>query len=379
MTAGPAGTKTKIVYTISLVAHSRVFEWTAELLSKEKYELVFILMHSTETPLELFLRKHGFRVYRVHYTTKKNLPGAVLKIRRILKREKPAIVHTHLFEAGLAGMAAAKLAGIKTRIHTRHDATIHHLYHPQAVKYDRFTNRCSTHLVAITESVKNILRDMEQVSEKKITIIHHGFKLEEFAQVSQTRIDAMSRKYFPGGKKFRVLGIVSRFIEWKGIQYIIPAFRKLLEQDENVHLVFVNAVGPYTGELDKLLRTLPKEKFTLIPFETDIPALYHLFDIFIHVPVDAAAEAFGQVYVEAMAAGVPSVITRSGITCDYVTDRKNALVVPYRDPEKIEAAVNELLHSPELAASIAQQASADVAERFGIEKMINALEELYDR
>lgn len=367
-----------IAYIISQVSHSNLFEWTAAMLSREKYKLTFILMHEKETPFELFLRKEKFNVYRIPFRNKFDVATCTIHIRNILKKEKIEIVHTHLFEGGLAGMAAAKLAGIPKRIHTRHDATIHHDFHPNAVKYDKVINGLATQVIAITKNVRQILVEMENVPENKITIIHHGFRLSLFESVSEERKAALLEKYFPVQKPEFVIGAVSRFIEWKGLQYLIPAFEKLLKKNPGAHLVLANAQGPYEAELEKLLEKLPQGSYTKIFFEKDVIALYHLFDVFVHVPVDEQAEAFGQVYIEAMAAGIPSVVTLSGIAPDFIEDGMHALVVPFRNVELLADKIHSLLHDDQLKQQLAANAKKAITKEFSIERMIIELEQCYD-
>jgi glycosyltransferase involved in cell wall biosynthesis len=367
-----------IAYIISQVSHSNLFEWTAMLLDRKKYRLTFILMHEEETPFELFLRRQKFNVYRLSFKNKFDIPACTIHTRNILKKEKIAIVHTHLFEGGLAGMAAAKLAGIPRRIHTRHDATIHHDFHPRAVKYDKVINGLATKIIAITRNVKQILEEMENVPGNKITIIHHGFILDKFRNVDEERMKKLTGTYFPKGKPRFVIGAVSRFIEWKGLQYLIPAFAEVHKSNPEAHLVLANAQGPYEEELEKLLSKLPPGSYTKIFFEKDIIALYRLMDVFVHVPVDAQSEAFGQVYIEAMAAEIPSVVTLSGIAPDFIEDKKHALVVPFKDSKAIAEKINALLKDPQLGKQLAGNAAAAIAKEFSIERMIAQLETLYD-
>lgn len=367
-----------LAYVISQVSHSNLFEWTASMLSRQKYKLTFILMHEKETPFELFLRKEKFNVYRIHFKNKFDIAACTIHIRNILKKEKIQIVHTHLFEGGLAGMAAAKLAGIPKRIHTRHDATIHHDFHPNAVKYDKVINGLATQIIAITKNVKQILVEMENVPENKVTIIRHGFRLEQFGEVSEERKNVLGAKYFPVEKPALVIGAVSRFIEWKGLQYLIPAFEEVRKNNPGAHLILANAQGPYEAELEKLLEKLPRGSFTKIFFEKDVIALYHLFDVFVHVPVDEQAEAFGQVYIEAMAAGVPSVVTLSGIAPDFIKDNVHALVVPFRDAKVLQEKIEILLHDDELKQRLATNAKKAIEKEFSIELMITELERCYD-
>ncbi len=367
-----------LAYIISQVSHSNLFEWTAVMLDRKKYNLTFILMHEEETPFELFLRKENFNVYRIKFKNKFDLALCTIHIRNILKKEKIKIVHTHLFEAGLAGMAAAKLAGIPKRIHTRHDATIHHDFHPGAVKYDKVVNGLSTQIIAITKNVKSILVDMEGVSPSKVTIIHHGFRLNEFSNVSEERKSNLVKKYFPSGKPQFIVGAVSRFIEWKGLQYLIPAFAKFRNQNPQAHLILANAQGPYEKELNDLLDKLPNGSYTKVLFEKDISALYHLFNAFVHVPIDSQSEAFGQVYIEAMASGIPSIVTLSGIAPDYIVPNQNAFVVPFKDVDQIEEKIKIVASDKQLCENLILNARQSIEKEFSIERMITELERCYD-
>lgn len=369
---------TKILYVISLVNHSLLFERTLYLLNKEKYQLSVVLLHSEETELEINLKAASIPVYRIYYKTKKDLPRATGRMTKLLWKTKPDIIHTHLFEGSLIGAVSGWIAGIKRRIHTRHDATIHHDYFPSAVKYDKLTNLISTDIIAITQNVRNILIEKENVRSEKITVIHHGFDIEDFIMPSPEQSDSLIQKY-PTIQGQPVVGVVSRFIEWKGVQYIIDAFIELRRTHPAAHLVLANAHGSYEKQIHTKLNTLPPESFTTIKFEKSAAALYSLFDVFVHTPVDEQAEAFGQVYIEAMAAGVPSVITRSGIACDYASDRENCLIVPHKNSSAIVKAITELLENKDLAAKIRNQARNVTAKEFTLESMITQIEKLYDR
>lgn len=370
--------KRNITYVISQVSHSKLFEWTALLLNRDKYNLSFILMHKSVTDFETLLRKEGFSVHRIHYESKSDMISCIRKINRILRKEKTEIVHTHLFEGGLAGMTGARLAGVKKRIHTRHDAMIHHDYHPGAVKYDKFTNRIATEIIAITENVKKILIDLENVDPSKVNVIHHGFQLREFSEVNPERKAALEKKIFPKHRPFPVIGAISRFIEWKGLQYTIEAFENVLKKHPDAHLLLANAQGPFEAQLHTMLDKLPKSSYTLVKFESDVAALYQCMDIFVHVPVDERAEAFGQVYIEAMAAGIPMLATASGIAPDCVEDRKHAIIVPFRDAQAITSAIHELITDSELGKKLAHTAKEMALKNFDIAQMIVELEKRYD-
>lgn len=366
----------KVTYILSNINKALAFEWIAAELNREKFRLHFILLNPGTSQLESYLKEHNIPVDRITYTGKKDLPKAIAAIYRLLKKQKPDVVHTHLFDANLAGLFAARLARIPTRIYTRHHSDYHHIYYPKAVKYDKLVNRLATHIIAISKVVENVLITKENVPAKKISIIHHGFKLEEFKNIADAEITKLEQKYNPAHAS-PVIGVISRYIELKGIQYIIPAFKKVREKYPNALLILANTQGEYSPQIKKLLEELPLGSYTEIPFEADIFTLYQLFNAFVHVPVSDTCEAFGQTYVEALAAKVPSVFTLSGIAGEFIKDRQNALVVPYRDADAIAAALKELLSDKALAERLSANGEKDVTSTFGLNRMIGSLEQLY--
>lgn len=369
-------TKKNVVYIISFISKSQVFEWTIDLLDTSKFNYSFILLHREETPFELFIKGKGFETTRITYNGKKNVLGAIAAVYKILKKWKADVVHAHMFDASLVGLLSAKLKGVKTRIYTRHYSTLHHEYHPHAVMYDKIINSMSTHIVAVSNIVKKILIEMENVKPDKISVVHHGFKTEEFENISSDRIKGLKDKYKIPGDEF-IIGVVSRYIHWKGIQDTICAFKMFLEQHPQACLVLANAKGPYKKEIQQLLSVLPAKNYIEIPFESDIQGLFKLFNVFVHVPVDAYSEAFGQVYIEAMLSKVPSIVTLSGIANEIMKDHENALVVKYNDSKGIYGKLQELYGNSELQLKLAGNAYELALKMFPVEVMAD-VEKLYE-
>jgi hypothetical protein len=144
------------------------------------------------------------------------------------------------------------------------------------VKYDRFINFCSTHIVAISENVKNVLIKQEGVSESKIHLIHHGFDQTLFDFNNELLKSTLKTKYKLTSND-PIIGVVSRYTKWKGIQFIIPAFKALLLEFPNAKLVLANASGDYKQHIQLMLSELPSNSYCEIEFEKDIFALYSTF------------------------------------------------------------------------------------------------------
>lgn len=361
---------------VSDLSSMPMLEWIAESLNAARFESFFILLNAGPSQLEDFLRGRGFEVFRLSLPSKRQIPCSAVSLFTIFRRLRPHVVHTHLFIGSLVGLLAARLAGVTKRIYTRHYASMHHVYHPRAVLVDRLINWLATDIVCSSSVVEGVLFDLEGVPASKLHRIPHGFRLDLFSDVPTARVEALREKYGLG-ERSPVIGCIARFQELKGIQYVVPAFQELLESYPRAVLVLGNTIGNYEMEIRRLLKGIPAGCVVEIPFEPDVYALYRLFDVFVHVPVGATLEAFGLVYVEALAAGVPSVFTMSGIAREFIVSGSNAVVVGYRDVDGIVSAVRTLLEDRRLAGRLSAQGRRDVAKRFELAPMIERLEKLY--
>jgi glycosyltransferase involved in cell wall biosynthesis len=367
--------KKKVTYIISLVHKSSVFEWTALGLN-EHYDITFLLLNSEPSALEDFLIQHQIKTKRIKYRGKQDFILASIKTFSYLLLHRPNIVHAHLFDAQLIGLTTAKLLGIEKRIYTRHNSNYHHVYHPQGIRFDRWSNQMATQVISISQSTYKTLQNLEQVPTQKIVTIPHGFDLESFNSASTERIEQIRTKWKISGQ--HVIGVIARHIEWKGIQYIIPAFEKFIKTNPSACLVLANATGPYNKEIKNLLANVPAENVVLIPFEEDAAALYKCFTIYVHTPVDNMCEAFGQTYVEALAAGIPSIFTLSGIAEQFIEHDKNAYIAKFRDSNTIYDGLEKISSDERYRNRLIENGRQSVFPIFENEPVITKLRELYD-
>ena len=367
----------KVTYIISDINKALAFEWISEYLDKEKFLLSFVLILKEPAELETFLKERNIYFKVFYYSSKRDLLSIFWKVNTLLRQLKPDIVHCHLLYGSLIGLTAAKAAGVRNRVYTRHHSDYHQRYFPKGVKWDKWCNRMATKIVAPSEAVRTVLVDLENVPKRKIVVVHHGFDLDYFNHVPESSISSLRNIYNSKGH-YPIIGVISRFTELKGIQYIIPAFQKLLKSYPEGLLMLFNAKGDYEVQIKEQLKCIPERSYRLIPFENDLAAVYRLFDVFVQVSTDKTIEAFGQTYVEALAAGIPSIFTLAGIASDFIVDRENALVVPFKDADAIYHSLLELLENESLKQKIIARGKECVIEQFELSTMIQNLENLYE-
>ncbi|SHG87275.1 Glycosyltransferase involved in cell wall bisynthesis [Chryseolinea serpens] len=364
----------KIVYIVSDVEKSLAFEWMAAHFNS-RAELFFLLIGKRQTALISFLEQTGVRYQVVADEDGASFFRKWLAVLSLLRRERPHVVHAHLWRAQLMGMTAAWLLRVPKRIFTRHHAALHHEVYPTGLKWDKLCNRLATGIVAISQNVQNILTQWEGAAPAKIHLIHHGFDLAYFAQPDPQAVASLRQRHGVPPRR-PVIGVIARYLELKGIPYVVEAFKTIRKEFPEAFLILANAHGVYAPVIKKSLADVPAEAYKEVIFENDLASLYAVMDIFVHVPTGPHVEAFGQTYVEALAAGVPAVFTLSGVAPEFIVDRKNACVVAFRNAGDIASAISNIWQNDALRENLVTEGKRSV-QPFSLENMLHKLETLY--
>lgn len=366
----------KICYIISDINKAVYFEQTALHLREKQLDVSFILINSTNGALHQFLKEHQFTVHTLESGSLLKSRPAMKACKKLLRELAITHVHCHLAHANWIGLWAAKNAKIPVRIYTRHSGAPLKLHWKEKL-IDKVQNRLATNIVSISQNIDYLLKN-QGVPAKKRVLIHHGFDLERFSRYNEAEVQRI-RETYNSAEQFPVIGVIARWMEWKGIQYTIEAFRELLKTHPDGLLCLFGASdhADYSAEIRELVASLPEKNVRVVSFENNVFDLYHLFDVYVHVPVNPACEAFGQTYVEALAAGIPSVFTLSGIAREFIVHEQNALTVPFQDAAAIHQAVMRLLEETMLREKIASNGTQRVSELFSFEGYIQNLQKLY--
>jgi glycosyltransferase involved in cell wall biosynthesis len=162
-----------------------------------------------------------------------------------------------------------------------------------------------------------------------------------------------------------LLLFIGRMVEEKGVADLVQAVRLLRETHPDVHALLVGE-GQERPAMERLAAqagVAAHITFTGWVEPTDIPAYLRAADVFVgpsRTAPDGWVEAQGLTFLEAMAAGLPVVATRTGGIVDYVIDGETGMLVPERAPEQIADAVARLLSDPELTRRMSTSAQQRV-------------------
>lgn len=365
----------RVAFISSFVDHAPQYQWIAERVRKDAVKLHFLLLNPGPSHIGEYLANHGYPVETILVRRKRDYLAAILTIRRYLREHQIDVVITQFQPAALIGMCAAVLAGIKRRVQFRRHGIQNHLLGHHAVWYDRTANRLSSQIVVPSRSLARALDRFEHVQPKKIKVIHHGFDFEAFSNVRVKDVEALREKYDVRNAA-PVIGVSARYELEKGYGVLIPAFKIILSSHPKAVLVVANSRGRDKAIIRKLLGELPAGSYREIEFEPDFASLYGLFDVMVHVPTHPLYESFGKIYVEALAARIPSVFTLSGIAHEFIRHGENAWVVPHGEMMATASGIQTLLEDRKLRAALADSGYSSVVERFPLGKMIEEIEAL---
>jgi glycosyltransferase involved in cell wall biosynthesis len=298
---------------------------------------------------------------------------ALVWLYRYFRRERPAIVATHLAKAGTLGRLAAALAGVPVRVHTFHghvlDGYFGRLSTTIFTTVERFLSRLTTQFVAISPEIAGDLERLG-IGRGKTVVVRLGLNLDHLAGPPRGTL----RRDLEVASETPLVGIVGRLVPIKAHDLFLDAAARVARKDPNVHFVIVG-----DGELwDELHREVDSRGLTgrvhFTGWRADLAAVYSDLDV---VVCCSRNEGTPVSLIEACAAGRPVIGTQVGGVPDIITAGVNGLLVPSGDADALAAAIGELLTDPERSAAMGAAGRVMVLERHGADRMVKELKDLY--
>ncbi len=301
---------------------------------------------------------------------------ALVALYRLMRTERPKIVHTHTAKAGFLGRLAARLAGVPIVVHTYHGHVLHGYYGPMKTRIlrrmERALARLTDRIIAVSAQVKTDLVRYEVARSEKISVIPLGLELKPFLDSAEHR-DVFRRELgLENGA--RLIGIVGRLFPIKNHRLFLDAAALVAGEEEHARFVVVGD-GTLRPEMEEHARRLGiADRVIFTGWRRDLPRVYPDLDVLV---VSSKNEGTPVSAIEAMASGRPVVATSVGGLPDLIDDEKTGCLVPSEDASALAAAIVRVLRDPEAAQRMGAAARALVSERFRSERLVADLENLY--
>jgi glycosyltransferase involved in cell wall biosynthesis len=290
---------------------------------------------------------------------------------RTLRDHRVDLVHAHAEHAAHCATEAARLAGIPLVVATFHTRPG---FGPRAVERERlqWTGRSAN--VYVSEAVRRDHLVGLAVDGGRSEVIRNGIDVDRFATPPPpARLAALRRELRLDGAGPVILN-VARLQRIKGPDDLLRAFAQVRARMPGAVLVMAGG-GRRQSEVLAHIRALGLlDHVRLCGTRADVEDLYHVADL--HV-MASLGEGFSLVVLEAMAAGLPQVLTAVGGTPEAIDGSGAARLVPPEDPAHLAQAMLALLEDAGSRVCMAEAARAR-ARRFSIAEQVVRTERLYD-
>ncbi len=303
-------------------------------------------------------------------TADKNSTGNYWQLSKILKEEKPDLIHAHVWNP--VACKFAYLAALRWHIPlvtTEHD--------PFALRghkklFKKLVLTVPKKIITVSKANRLLMSRLYPHQSYKITTVHNGIE-ERAIQLSELQITAIKKNIFAAGPQTRIIFSAGALHPRKGYKYLISAFKAVSRKTDNIKLVIAGS-GPERAGLEKLITNLSLDKkVMLLGQRNDIEKLMQSADLFV---LPSLKEAFGLVILEAMQNGLPVIASEVGGIPEIIENPDQGILIPPGNKNELVKSIVSLLNRPELDEKLKQNGFTRWRE-FSAAKMARNTEAVY--
>ena len=341
----------------------------APILNNGHYDITVCCLQREGVQADI-LRAKGIKVVSLNMRLRYWF-SAVIKLYRLIKQLNVQVVHTHLFHSSIWGRVVGKIAGVPVMMNTEHGMTLwkkwYHLF------LARLTNSFTDKIIAVSEDIRQIRIDRENVPPQKIVFIPNSVNIEQFSQIKNRD---QVRSELGIEPNTCVIGTVARLVPPKRLDYLLETAHLVREKKRQVHFLIIGD-GPLRQKLEAQAEQLDllTEHVQFLGSRHDIPDLLSALDIFV---LSSEREGLPVSMLEAMAASLPIATTAVGGIPEVIQNGDNGLLVPPHEPDSLARAILSLVTDDTLRRLIAKQGYQTVKDRFSAVAVGQQITTLYD-
>lgn len=296
---------------------------------------------------------------------------AAFALRKLIRDEHVDIVQTYFETSNLWGGIVAKLSGALLLSSRRDMGILRKTKH--ALAY-RLVNRLADRVLAVSEEVKKSCMDADRIDPRKISVIYNGVDLKHIAAEDPSTSPYATADWAGAS---HIITCVANVRRVKGIDVLIRTAQRVCRELPGAVFLVAGSLyeREYSEEVQKMIRSMGLEKnVRLLGFVRDPVPLLKKSNAFCML---SRSEGFCNALLEAMACGVPSVVTRVGGNPEAIREGENGFMVAVEDDAAAAERLLYLLRNPERAVRIGENGRISVQTRFSAETMIKSLINLY--
>jgi glycosyltransferase involved in cell wall biosynthesis len=312
-------------------------------------------------------------VFPIKKTYDWNAFKTAVKLRRLIRTQKVTIVHTFLESADIWGGLVAKLSGCPVLISSRRDMGC--FRSAKHVLGYWLINKLVDQVQAVSEQVRDFCIKSDGLSPQKVVTLYNGVELERFAAVNGLVDLRTELRLEPDAP---VITTVANIRPVKGIDILIRAAAIVCSEFPRARFLIVGQVldRPHFDQLRGLVERLHiADNIIFLGKSEKVLPLLKLSTLFCLL---SRSEGFSNAILEAMATGLPCVVTAVGGNPEAIEDDRSGFLVESEDAETAADRILALLRHPERARRMGEVGRQTIASKFTSEMMVDGWAKLYD-
>ena len=306
---------------------------------------------------------------------------ALLALRRIFKRDRYHVVHTHSSKAGILGRMAARLAGVPIVVHTLHSLVFHEY---QAA----WQNRVYILLKRLCAPMTDVLISVNDQTARgamaagvgpasKHVTIFSGIPLDPFLSINDRVSVPEAKRRLGIPPDAPTVGKIARLFPLKGHEQFFDAAEQIAAKESRAWFVLVGD-GPLRATLEARADALgirDRMVFTGRVDPSEIPACIQAMDVVVHTSL---REGIARVLPQAGAIGKPVVTFELDGAPEVIEHDKSGILVPPLDTLQLADHVVRLMHDPARREALGRRGREIAAKQFRVEHMVERINQVYE-
>jgi len=354
------------------------------LLDKKEYESILVsgMIEDYESDMSYVADSYNVKpVYIETMSRELNLVKdlkAFSKLIKLIKKEKPDIVHTHLSKAAMLGRVAAWLCKVPVIIHTYHGNVFQcYFSKPKTMMYiliDKFLAALSTKIIAISNKQKSELVGFGIANASKFEIIPLGFDFDKIVTSDAKRTELVKKYCLPENAKFA--SIIGRVTPIKNHDMFLDIAKKLITKHDDLYFLVVGDGDLFEEVKTKISARKLGDKIIMTGMIQDMSTIYSLTDI---VLLTSKNEGTPVALIEAMSQSKLVFSTNVGGVSDFIKQGINGFYFEQSDVDGFVSEISNWVTNPHNYDNIREGARTTAVNTFSSTRLVSDIESLYSR
>ncbi len=206
------------------------------------------------------------------------------------------------------------------------------------------------------------------IEAEKLSIITRGVNDQTFRP---RKADENLKKQLKIKENEKIILFVGRLDQVKGVDYLIPAAKKIVSKYDHVRF-FIVGDGSLKAKYEDEAKEFDKIQF--LGFRDDIPDLMNIADMFV---LTSLSEGACNVVLEASASGLPVIATKVGEVPQIILDGKTGILIDPKDVNSLHNSIKIMLEDPKLCKNMGKLARQHIEENYTEDAISNKIENFY--